>query len=108
MVRYDNRDIFLGGLNGTFGGYYHADILLAYPESCMARMRTFRAGTRMWPPLLETHNSPRLRCLRLEIWLFFPNYLFCAMSLRPRETSGNPDVGGGEEAGAARLAPAVL
>ena len=71
VVRHDNRDISLVGLNSTFGGYYYADFLLACPEPCTERMRTFRAGTRMWPPLLENHNSPRLRCLRLEIfWLF--------------------------------------
>ena len=61
------------------------------------------------PPLLENQNRPRLRRLRLEIsGSFLPNYLFCAIGLRPRKTSGYTDAEGREEVGVARLTPTVL
>ena len=44
VVGHDNRNILLGDLDSTFGGYCPADVLLAYPGPCMARTRTFRAG----------------------------------------------------------------
>ena len=47
VVGRDNRNISLGGLDNSFGGYHHANILLAYPGARMARTRTFRVGTRM-------------------------------------------------------------
>ena len=61
------------------------------------------------PPLLENQNCLRLRRLRLEISsLFPPNYLFCAIGLRSRKTSGYTDAEGREEVGVARLTPTVL
>ena len=84
VVRHDNRDISLVGLDSTFGGYYYADFLLACPEPCTERTRTFRAGTRMWPPILENQNRPRLCRLWLEITgLYLSSCLFCATGLRP-------------------------
>ena len=108
-VCHDNRDIFLVGLDNTFGGYYYAGFLLACLEPFSERTRTFRAGKRRRPPLLENQNRLRLRRLRLEIsGLFPPNYCFCAIGLRPRKTSGYTDAEGREEVGVARLTPTVL
>ena len=110
MVCHDDRDIFLVGLDSIFGGYYYADFLLACLEPCSERTRTFRAGKRRRPPLLENHNRPRL----YRLWLGITGLSRVASStplvcnqLKMR-TSGYTDVEGREEVGVARLTPTVL
>ena len=84
VVRHGNRDIFLVSLDNTFRGYYYAGFLLPCLEPCSERTRTFRAGKRRRPSLLENQNRPRLRRLWLEITGLFPSScLFCAIGLRP-------------------------
>ena len=56
MVCHGKRDIFLVGLDNTFGGYYYADFLLSCLEPCSECTRTFRAGKRRRPTFLENQN----------------------------------------------------